>query len=151
MIGAPNSMNLNCKECVMNEAPGPLVSEEIADIFTNYNIDGFSFPVSCLWSPLTHIAASLSWDTAGGRGRFGWLWKLSWKTTQHGICWNSSVKIALDLETFTPTMPNRTVKCSNPNPPLGNGVEYLELSTNTADVSRSLNIQVTSSPAWGYT
>ena len=39
MIGAPNSLNLNCKVPVMKEAPGPLVSEEIADIFTNYNID----------------------------------------------------------------------------------------------------------------
>ena len=39
MIGAPNSMNLNCKVRVMKEAPGPSVSEEIADIFTNYNID----------------------------------------------------------------------------------------------------------------
>ena len=36
MIGAPNSLNLNCKVRVMKEAPGPLVS---ADIFTNYNID----------------------------------------------------------------------------------------------------------------
>ena len=39
MIGAPNSLNLNCKVCVMKEAPGPSVSEEIADIFTNYDID----------------------------------------------------------------------------------------------------------------
>ena len=39
MIGAPNSLNLNCKVCVMKEAPGPSVSEEIADIFRNYNID----------------------------------------------------------------------------------------------------------------
>ena len=39
MIGAPNSLNLNCKVRVMKEAPGPLVSEQIADIFTNYNID----------------------------------------------------------------------------------------------------------------
>ena len=39
MIGAPNSLNLNCKVRVMKEAPGPSVSEEIADIFTNYNID----------------------------------------------------------------------------------------------------------------
>ena len=39
MIGAPNYLNLNCKVRVMKEAPGPLVSEEIADIFTNYNID----------------------------------------------------------------------------------------------------------------
>ena len=39
MIGAPNSMNLNCKVRIMKEAPGPSVSEEIADIFTNYNID----------------------------------------------------------------------------------------------------------------
>ena len=40
MIGAPNSLNLNCKVRVMKEAPGPSVSEEIADIFTNYNIRG---------------------------------------------------------------------------------------------------------------
>ena len=39
MIGAPNSLNLNCKVRVMKEAPGPSVSEEIADILTNYNID----------------------------------------------------------------------------------------------------------------
>ena len=39
MIGAPNSLNLNCKVHVIEEAPGPSVSEEIADIFSNYNID----------------------------------------------------------------------------------------------------------------
>ena len=39
MIGAPNSLNLNCKVRVMKEAPGPSVSEEIADIFRNYNKD----------------------------------------------------------------------------------------------------------------
>ena len=39
MIGAPNSLNLNCKVRVIKEAPGPSVSEEIADIFRNYNID----------------------------------------------------------------------------------------------------------------
>ena len=39
MIGAPNSLNLKCKVRVMKEAPGPSVSEEIADIFRNYNID----------------------------------------------------------------------------------------------------------------
>ena len=39
MIGAPNSLNLNCKARVIKEAPGPSVSEEIADIFRNYNID----------------------------------------------------------------------------------------------------------------
>ena len=39
MIGAPNSVNLNCKVRVMKEAPGPSASEEIADIFTTYNID----------------------------------------------------------------------------------------------------------------
>ena len=39
MIGAPNSLNLNCKVRIMKEAPGPSVSEEIADIFRNYNID----------------------------------------------------------------------------------------------------------------
>ena len=38
MIGAPNSLNLNCKVRVMKEAPGLSVSEEIADIFRNYNI-----------------------------------------------------------------------------------------------------------------
>ena len=42
MIGAPNSLNLNCKVRVMKEAPGPSVSEEIADIFTNHNIDVFA-------------------------------------------------------------------------------------------------------------
>ena len=39
MIGAPNSLNLNCKVHVMKEAPSPSVSEEIADIFRNYNIN----------------------------------------------------------------------------------------------------------------
>ena len=39
MIGAPNSLNPNCKVHVTKEAPGPSVSEEIADIFTNYDID----------------------------------------------------------------------------------------------------------------
>ena len=38
MIDAPNSLDLNCKVRVMKEAPGPSVSEEIADIFTNYMI-----------------------------------------------------------------------------------------------------------------
>ena len=39
MSGATNSLNLNCKVRVMKEAPGPSVSEEIANIFRNYNID----------------------------------------------------------------------------------------------------------------
>ena len=39
MIGAPNSLNLNCKVRVMKEAPDSSVSEEIADIFRNYNTD----------------------------------------------------------------------------------------------------------------
>ena len=39
MIGAPKSLNFNCKVRVMKEAPGPSVSEEIAEIFTNHNID----------------------------------------------------------------------------------------------------------------
>ena len=39
MIGAPNSLNLNCKVRVMKEVPGSSVSEEIADIFRNYDID----------------------------------------------------------------------------------------------------------------
>ena len=39
MIGAPNSLNLNCKVRVMKKTPGPSVLEEIADIFTNYDID----------------------------------------------------------------------------------------------------------------
>ena len=30
----------------MKEAPGPSVSEEIADIFTDYNIDKEAFPTS---------------------------------------------------------------------------------------------------------
>ena len=42
MIGAPNSLNLNSKVRVTKEAPGPSVSEEIADIFTNYNIDTYA-------------------------------------------------------------------------------------------------------------
>ena len=43
MIGAPNSLNLNCKVRVMKDAPGPSLSEEIADIFTNYNIDTITY------------------------------------------------------------------------------------------------------------
>ena len=39
MIGAPIYLNLNCKVRVTKEAPGPSVSEEIADIFSNYNIE----------------------------------------------------------------------------------------------------------------
>ena len=39
MIGTPNSLNLNCKVRVMEEEPGPSISEEIADIFRNYDID----------------------------------------------------------------------------------------------------------------
>ena len=39
MIGAPNSLNLNCKVRVIKQAPGLSVSEEIADIFRNYDID----------------------------------------------------------------------------------------------------------------
>ena len=41
MIVAPNSLNLNCKVRVMKDSPGPSVSEEIADIFTNYDIDHY--------------------------------------------------------------------------------------------------------------
>ena len=39
MIGAPNSLNLNCKVRVMREAPGSWVSEEIVGIFRSYSID----------------------------------------------------------------------------------------------------------------
>ena len=39
MMGAPNSLNPNCKVRAIKEAPGPSVSEEIADIFRNYNKD----------------------------------------------------------------------------------------------------------------
>ena len=39
MIRALNSLNLNFKVRVKKETPGPSVSEEIADIFRNYNID----------------------------------------------------------------------------------------------------------------
>ena len=42
MIGALNSLNLNRQVRVMKEAPGPSVSEEIGDIFRNYNIDDYS-------------------------------------------------------------------------------------------------------------
>ena len=42
MMGALNSLNLNCKVRVMKEVPGPSVSEEIADIFRNYNIDTYT-------------------------------------------------------------------------------------------------------------
>ena len=59
MIVAPNSLNLNCKVRVMKEAPGPSVSEEIADIFTNHNIDASSEKFSTLvlthWGRVMHI------------------------------------------------------------------------------------------------
>ena len=49
MIGAPNSLNLNCKVRVMKEAPDSSVSE--ADIFRNYNIDNyFTIPYIRWWS-----------------------------------------------------------------------------------------------------
>ena len=51
MIGAPNSLNLNCKVRVMKEAPGSSVSEEIADIFTYYNIDGWGHGAAALPLP----------------------------------------------------------------------------------------------------
>ena len=38
MLGAPNSLNLRFKVRVMKEAQDSSVSEEIADIFRNYNI-----------------------------------------------------------------------------------------------------------------
>ena len=41
MIVAPNSLNLSCKARVVEEALGPLVSEEIADIFRDHNIDAY--------------------------------------------------------------------------------------------------------------
>ena len=50
MISAPNSLNLNCKVRVMKEAPGLSVSEEIADIFTNYNIVIFGIFRICIRS-----------------------------------------------------------------------------------------------------
>ena len=65
MIGAPNSLNLNCKVRVMKEVPGPLVSEEIADFFTNYNIDSKTAKNPCeisqnLSSLITSTAAEES-------------------------------------------------------------------------------------------
>ena len=42
MMGAPNSLTLNCTVRVMKEAPDPSVSEEIADIFINHNIDSIA-------------------------------------------------------------------------------------------------------------
>ena len=58
MIGAPNSLNLNCKVRVMKEAPGPSVSEEIADIFRNYNIDPkFDIEIFICW--ISYIANSI--------------------------------------------------------------------------------------------
>ena len=58
MIGAQNSLNLNCKVCVMKEAPGPSVSEEIADIFTNYNIDTTMQVYSCPQADVTRMRTS---------------------------------------------------------------------------------------------
>ena len=49
MIGAPNSLNLNCKVCVMKKAPGPSVSEEIVDIFRNYHIDDICYDIFLAW------------------------------------------------------------------------------------------------------
>ena len=50
MIGAPNSLNLNCKVRVMKEAPDSSVSEEIADIFRNYNIHYLRGGVAIVWN-----------------------------------------------------------------------------------------------------
>ena len=64
MIGAPNSLNLNCKVRVMKDAPGPSVSEEIADIFTNYNIDGWKLYIYCRVFILHHtivVCLSTPW------------------------------------------------------------------------------------------
>ena len=55
MIGAPNSLNLNCKVRVMKEAPGPSVSEETADIFTNYNIDTNIITTKTKQNKILHI------------------------------------------------------------------------------------------------
>ena len=49
MIVAPNPLNFNCKVRVIKEAPGPSVSEEIAGIFRNYNID--IIRVTLQWAP----------------------------------------------------------------------------------------------------
>ena len=51
MMGAPNSLNLNCKVRVMKEAPDPSVSEEIADICTNYNKDIYRSPSGIISRP----------------------------------------------------------------------------------------------------
>ena len=59
MIGAPNSLNLNCKVRAMKEAPGPSVSEEIADIFTNHNIDIVLALLCSLWIPTMFIVLGL--------------------------------------------------------------------------------------------
>ena len=54
MFGAPNSLNLNCKVRVMKEAPGPSVSEEMGDIFRNYNIDEHEIILIALSYALSH-------------------------------------------------------------------------------------------------
>ena len=64
MIGAPNSLNLNCKVRVTKEVPGPSVSEEIADIFTNYNIDADRLATQGRSEHHTQSISSHSFDLA---------------------------------------------------------------------------------------
>ena len=64
MIGAPNSLNLNCKVRVMKEAPGPSVSEEIADIFINYNNNDNNVAIVYRNNNITKTAI-VYWDNKG--------------------------------------------------------------------------------------
>ena len=66
MIGAPNSLNLNCKVRVMKEVPGPSVPEKIADIFRNYNIDDKSVGWNYLSIPKLQ-SATLKWYITGSQ------------------------------------------------------------------------------------
>ena len=65
MIGAQNSLNLNCKVRVIKEAPGPSVSEEIADIFRNYNIDNDDNITGSGGIYFTWVAASYKEEAMG--------------------------------------------------------------------------------------
>ena len=55
MIGAPNTQGQKYWVGIVQWAPETSVSEEIADIFTNYNID------SSLWDVITHVCPNFNW------------------------------------------------------------------------------------------
>ena len=111
MIDAPNSLNFNCEVRVMKEASGPSVSEEIADIFRNYNIDK-CYLAGSLSDPLyffilSYLFSFLFIFFLGGGGVTSMLKSMRALSTfsrthflDHGR-WNVRVEnIALDRDTY---------------------------------------------------